>query len=137
VIRTSGEPCPRFGDEPASVVKRSLEHLGPSNLARRIGAVDNNSVHAAPTVDNNKVHAPIKRTQDKLEVARAALGKHAVVPEPLVDTTVSRKAVVANTPAVVANKKRSSDRHADPEARKAYQRELMRKKRAATKAAAP
>jgi hypothetical protein len=33
----------------------------------------------------------------------------------------------------VANKKRSGDRHKDPEARKAYQRELMRKRRAEKK----
>ena len=124
MIRFQGEACPRFGDEPASVVKRSLEHLGPSNLARRIGAVDNNSVHAAPTVDNNKVHAPIKRTQDKLEVARAALGKHAVEPAPLVDETKTRG---RGRPKV----------HEDRAAYKAEHERKRRAKAATAKAAAP
>src|ERR1700733_13070075 len=45
-------------------------------------------------------------------------------------------ALVANTPAVVANKKRSGDRHKDADARCVYQRDLMRKRRAENTAAA-
>lgn len=45
---------------------------------------------------------------------------------------VATSPVVANKPAVVANS-RKGDRHANPEARKAYQADLMRKRRAAAK----
>jgi hypothetical protein len=50
-----------------------------------------------------------------------------------------RPAQVVNKPLVVnklvVNKPRSADRHKDPEARKLYQREWQRRRRAAAKAA--
>jgi hypothetical protein len=66
----------------------------------------------------------------KLDVARAvleAVDKKRVVVTPDAPNVVANS---ASAPVVVANKKRSGDRHKDPEARKAYQRELMRKRRA-------
>jgi hypothetical protein len=92
MIKVQGDPCPRFGDDKAvEKLPVGVDHLGSSNLARRVApvvnknpvAVNNNSVHASEPV-NNKVHA------EKLEVARAALGKHAVEPPPLVDETKTR-----------------------------------------------
>jgi hypothetical protein len=55
------------------------------------------------------------------------------IEEPVV--VVKAAAVVANTSPVVANKKRSGDRHKDQDARREYQRDLMRKRRAEERAA--
>ena len=54
--------------------------------------------------------------------------------EKLVANSVPAVKVVANPAPPVANT-RGTDRHKDKEARNAYQRELMRKRRAAAKAA--
>jgi hypothetical protein len=95
-----GEPCPRFEESPADAWNKRTP-------------VNTNKVHAQPVVNTNKVHAEEPKT--KLEVARAALGGHAVEPPPLVDET----------------KTRGRGRPKVHEDRAAYRAEYMRKLRAA------
>jgi hypothetical protein len=71
---------------------------------------------------------------DKTPAARWAREKREA--EATLRANLSDFPAVANTPsAVVANKKRSGDRHKDQDARRAYQRDLMRKRRAEKRAA--